>query len=381
MSGNKTSAKIKQYLRSYAMIVALAVIWVAFQIITKGTFLSIRNISNLFRQMAVVGILAVGMTVCLIAGNFDLSAGNVTGFLGAVAAFFITNKSVSPVVAIIIAISIGAIIGLWNGIWVAYANIPAFIATLGSSLIFKGCLFLITQGTTIPVRSDMFLALGQKYISKPVGYIIGAVALAVYIILDIRKSHDLNSILGGTKSTKSQVLRYLFVTLICAAFLVILNSYEGVPIAVLLLLILTAIISFVLKKTKFGREVYAVGGNARASKMAGINNAKVTLFTFVIMGAFAGIAGVTQTARLAAATPAAASGMELDAIAASVIGGVSLAGGSGKVIYSLIGALVMASLTNGMSLLNVNSDVQYIVKGLILMLAVWFDVKMRNTNQ
>lgn len=380
MNQTRTSAKLSQFLRSYAMIIALAGIWIAFQIITEGTFLSIRNISNLFRQMAVVGILAVGMTVCLIAGNFDLSAGNVTGFLGAVSAFMITQKSMSPIVAIIAAILIGAVIGLWNGLWVAYAKIPAFIATLGSSLIFKGGLFIITQGTTIPVRSDLFLALGQQYIDKTISYIFGVLVFAFYVGFDIKRSLALKTILGSFQPMRKQILRYVLIGVTYGTFLVVLNSYEGVPVAVLVLLLLTAVISFVLKRTKFGREVYAVGGNERAAKMSGINNAKVTLLTFVIMGAFAGVAGVTQTARLAAATPGAASGMELDAIASSVIGGVSLAGGSGKVINSLIGALVMASLTNGMSLLNVNSDVQYIVKGLILMLAVWFDVKMRKTN-
>lgn len=373
---------IRRYLRSYAMIIALVVIWAAFQIITHGTFISMRNISNLFRQMAVVGILAVGMTVCLIAGNFDLSAGNVTGFLGAVAAYLITNRSCPAMVAILVSILTGALIGLWNGLWVAYAKIPAFIATLGSSLIFKGALFIITQGTTIPVRSSLFLALGQQYLEPRWGYIIGGTAFIIYILLDVRKSRDIRKILltDETRARQRQLLRYFLVLLVAGSFLLVLNSYEGVPVAVLLLILLIGVVSFLLKSTKFGREVYAVGGNSRAARMSGINNARVTLLTFVIMGIFAGVAGVTQTARLAAATPGAASGMELDAIAASVIGGVSLAGGSGKVIYSLIGALVMASLTNGMSLLNVNSDVQYIVKGLILMIAVWFDVKMRSSQ-
>lgn len=369
---------ISKYIRSYTIILATLIIWGVFQFLTKGTFLSIRNISNLFRQMAVVGVLSIGMTVCLIAGNFDLSVGSVTGFLGAVSAYLIANMGLSPVMSVVVVVIVGTVIGFWNGFWIAYQKVPAFIVTLGSSLIFKGGIFIVTQGTTIPVRDDFYLALGQKYISIPFGYFCVVAGIVLYIIQDLKKRKDMEEVLGQSSPLINHILKYCLAGIVSFGFVLVMNLYEGIPIAVFIMFILLIILSFMLSKTCFGKRVYAVGGNSRASMMSGINNARISMITFVIMGAIAGLAGVLQTARLAAATPGAASGMELDAIASSVIGGVSLAGGSGKVYYAIVGALVMASLSNGMSLLNVNSDVQYIVKGLILIIAVWFDVRVRN---
>lgn len=370
--------KTNHYLRSYAMIIALIVICIAFQMITKGTFLSIRNLSNLFRQTAVVGVLSIGMTLCLIAGNFDLSVGAVTGFLGAMAAYLVTNAHLDNGVAVLLTLLLGGVIGCWNGMWIAYAQVPAFIVTLGSSLIFKGALFIVTQGTTIPVRDSLFMLLGQSYLTAATGYVFCALALALFIGMDARSKAAYRRIFPErTISIRKQVGVYIFVGLLLGVFSFVMNLYEGIPVAVFLLLCLVALFSFILSKTRFGRKLYAVGGNPSAARLSGINNANVTLIAFVVMGILAGVAGVLTTARLAAATPGAALGMELDAVASSVIGGVSLAGGRGKVSNSLIGALVMASLTNGMSLLNINSDIQYIVKGLILILAVWFDVRMR----
>ncbi|MBD5550356.1 MAG: sugar ABC transporter permease [Lachnospiraceae bacterium] len=373
-----TRDNISKYIRSYTIILATLIIWGVFQFLTKGTFLSIRNVSNLFRQMAVVGVLSIGMTVCLIAGNFDLSVGSVTGFLGAVSAYLITNMGLSPIISVIVAVIVGMVIGFWNGFWIAYQKVPAFIVTLGSSLIFKGGIFIITQGTTIPVREDFYLALGQKYISIPFGYFCVVAGVVLYIIQDLKKRKDMEEVLGQSTPIIHHILKYCLVGMVSFGFVLVMNLYEGIPIAVFIMFILLIILSFMLSKTSFGKRVYAVGGNSRASMMSGINNARISMITFVIMGGIAGLAGVLQTARLAAATPGAASGMELDAIASSVIGGVSLAGGSGKVYYAIVGGLVMASLSNGMSLLNVNSDVQYIVKGLILIIAVWFDVRIRN---
>jgi D-xylose transport system permease protein len=373
---------IKKYLQSYAMVIALLIIWLIFEIITGGTFLGIRNISNLFRQMVVVSVLSLGMAICLIAGNFDLSVGSVTGFLGAVAAYLVTNATMNSALAVIIAILIGGVIGCWNGMWVAYGKVPAFIATLGSSLIFKGGLFFVTQGTTIPVNDALFFTLGQEYVSKYLGYIICVGAVVVYIIVDVinksaRGRYMVKQQKLAAKSHVIQSVKYAIVVIIVGMFAFIMNSYEGIPISVLLMLILVFGFAFILSKTRFGRHVYAVGGNPRASQFSGINNSRTVLLTFTIMGLLTGLAGVLTTARLSAATPAAGIGLELDAVAASVIGGVSLFGGSGKVTNSIIGALVMASLTNGMSLLNMNSDLQYIVKGMILILAVWFDVGIR----
>lgn len=367
-------------LKPLAMFLVLLVIWVIFHIVTDGTFLSVRNISNLFRQMAVVGVLSIGMTICLIGGNFDLSVASIAGFTGAVCAVLVARFSVHPLLAIGTAVLAGTLIGFWNGIWIAYAGVPAFIVTLGSQLIFKGCLLLICNGQSIAVRDDMFLALGQGYMPIPFGTAVCMAGLAVYVILDIRRMklqqrlHVIDSI-GG-----ADMARWVMAAVLVSVFIVAMNRYKGIPIPVFVLLLLVVAFSLLLGKTKFGRHVYAVGGNARSARLSGINGARVTLAIFSLVGTLSGIAGVLTTTRLAAATQNAALGMELDAIAASVIGGVSLSGGSGKIANSILGALVMASLTNGMSLLDINSDIQFIVRGLILIIAVWFDVRMRKDN-
>ena len=367
-------------LKPLAMFLVLLVIWVIFHIVTDGTFLSVRNISNLFRQMAVVGVLSIGMTICLIGGNFDLSVASIAGFTGAVCAVLVAKFSVNPLLAIGAAVLTGALIGFWNGVWIAYAGVPAFIVTLGSQLIFKGCLLLICNGQSIAVRDELFLTLGQGYMPILLGTVVCVAGAGIYIVLDIRrmkqqkKLHVIESI-GGT-----DIARWAMTAVIVGVFIMAMNCYKGIPIPVFVLLLLVVGFSFLLGKTKFGRHVYAIGGNARSARLSGINGARVTLMIFSLVGMLSGIAGVLTTTRLAAATQNAALGMELDAIAASVIGGVSLAGGSGKIANSILGALVMASLTNGMSLLDINSDIQFIVRGLILIIAVWVDVRMRKDN-
>lgn len=371
---------ISSTLKPLAMFLVLLVIWVIFHIVTDGTFLSVRNISNLFRQTAVVGVLSIGMTICLIGGNFDLSVASIAGFTGAVSAVLVARYSMNPVLAIIMAVAAGALIGFWNGMWIAYAHVPAFIVTLGSQLIFKGCLLLICNGQSIAVRDDLFLTLGQGYVPMMFGTVMCLFGAVLYLFLDmhrVRRQKELQ-VLGA--AGKGSIARWTGVAAVVGVFVVIMNAYRGIPIPVFVLLFLVITFSLLLGKTKFGRHVYAIGGNAKSARLSGINGAKVTLVVFSLVGTLSGIAGILTTTRLAAATQNAALGMELDAIAASVIGGVSLAGGSGKIANSILGALVMASLTNGMSLLDINSDIQFIVRGLILIIAVWVDVRMRKDS-
>lgn len=381
MNTSNDIKKLGRSLKPFAMILILAVIWIAFHIVTDGTFLSVRNISNLFRQMAVVGVLSIGMTICLIAGNFDLSVASIAGFTGAVSAVLVSRLGINPLLAILISVLLGTAIGLWNGLWIAFAGVPAFIVTLGSQLIFKGGLLLTCDGQSIAVRDELFLTIGQGYVPMVIGTLACVAGVILFILFDLRKRKKQRELSILTTSKKSAVIKYIAAVVVVGAFITVMNLFKGIPIPVFLLLFLILLFSFVMTKTKLGRHIYATGGNPKASRLSGINNAKVTLLVFSLMGTLAGVAGVLTTTRLAAATPNAATGMELDAIAASVIGGVSLAGGSGKIANSIIGALVMASLTNGISLLNINSDIQFIVRGLILIVAVWFDVKMRKPNQ
>jgi len=367
-------------LKPLAMFFVLLVIWVIFHIVTDGTFLSVRNISNLFRQMAVVGVLSIGMTICLIGGNFDLSVASIAGFTGAVSAVLVVKFSVNPLLAILAAVAAGTLIGFWNGMWIAYAHVPAFIVTLGSQLIFKGCLLLICNGQSIAVRDELFLVLGQGYMPIAFGTIVCVVGVAVWILLDVRRVKQQKKLQITEGIKQIDIAGWIAAAVLVGIFITAMNAYKGIPIPVFVLLILVVLFSLLLGKTRFGRYVYAIGGNARSARLSGINGAKVTLMIFSLVGTLSGIAGILTTTRLAAATQNAALGMELDAIAASVIGGVSLAGGSGKIANSILGALVMASLTNGMSLLDINSDIQFIVRGLILIVAVWFDVRMRKDS-
>lgn len=380
MNKAKQFSDASRMMRQFAMILVLAVLWVAFHFLTEGTFLSMRNISNLFRQTAVVGVLSVGMAVCLIGGNFDLSVASTAGFIGAVAAVLIARAGMGSTPAILLSLLCGTLIGFWNGAWIAFAKVPAFIVTLGSQLIFKGLLLLICNGQSIAVRDELFLQMGQGYVPIALGTGVCVLGAALYILLDVRSDRQKRKLGLPPSPPLAAVLRYAAAVAVVGAFVAAMNLYKGIPIPVFILLAIVVAVGVLMRSTRFGRHVYAVGGNARAAQLSGLNNAAITMAVFVLMGLLASIAGVLMTMRLAAATPSAATGMELDAIAASVIGGVSLAGGSGSVANSIIGALVMASLTNGMSLLNINSDAQFVVRGLILILAVWFDVCMRRAK-
>lgn len=369
---------ISNWFKTYAMFFVLIIIWIAFQIMTKGTFLSLRNISNLIRQMATTGVLAVGMTICLIAGFFDMSVGYGSGLLGGICAVLIANNGTNPFIAMLVAIIGGVIMGLWNGTWVAYAKVPAFIVTLASNLIFRGLLLLLTQGASIPVRDKTFLVIGQSYLPSAAGYVLAAVSIVTLIFVSLRGDQRKKKYNLQSDSKYKRIINLMVYSLLILGFFAVMNAYQGAPVSVIIMLAIIVVMSVVLSQTKLGRHVYAIGGNSVATHLSGINNKRVILAVFVIMGAMTGVAGIMTTSRLAAATPTAGAGLELDAIASSVIGGVAMSGGSGNIYGSILGALVMASLTNGMSLLNINSDYQFIVKGIILLIAVWFDVQLRN---
>ncbi len=358
----------------YMMVVILIAIWIIFSIITGGTFLTARNFSNLFRQSVFTSILAIGMVMVIIMGYIDFSVGSLAGLTGGILAILEVWWGMHPLLAIIITLLVGVILGLWNGYWIAYKNLPAFIVTLGGLMIFRGILIGITKGTTIGPMGSMYKYIGKDYLSSTAGIILGIICLGCFIY--------------NQYTTRCKKIKYNFEVLplylealksIVAIFLVgviiyIMNDYQGVPVPLVGLLLLFVIFNFIMKKTIFGRHIYAVGSNNEAAKILGINIKKTTVMVFVLNGLMAAIAGILLTSRLNAASVAAGSNAELDAIAACVIGGTSLAGGIGSVGGAVIGAIVMVSLDNGMSLLNVPMFWQFIVKGLVLIVAVWFDV-------
>jgi D-xylose transport system permease protein len=375
------TTKIKQLFTQYkilALVIAIAVIWAFFSWKTDGGFTSARNISNLMRQMSITGILACGMVFVIIAGEIDLSVGSLLGLLGGVAAVFDVSQHMSLPLVIGMVLACGLVLGLVNGYLTAYAGIPSFIVGLGGMLAYRGVLLGVTGGQTIaPVSSEMQV-LGQGYVTPTLGVALGVALFVLACVLTWyqRRNFALHQL--PVRAAWYDGLRVLGIGVVLGGFVYLLNSYEGIPLPVLLLLALLGVFSYIATQTVFGRRIYAVGSNMEATRLSGVNVRAVKLWIFGIMGLMCALAGLINTARLGAGSPSAGTAGELDVIAACFIGGTSMRGGAGTVHGALIGALVMASLDNGMSMLDVDAYWQMIVKGLILTFAVWVDVVTRS---
>ena len=369
-----------QHIRKYTMIIALVAIWLIFTVLTNGIFISPRNLSNLFVQTVAVAIITIGMTLIIVTRNIDLSVGSVAAFVGAIAAFLQVKSGWPTSFAITAALATGLLIGMWHGFWVAYRLVPSFIVTLASMMIFRGAVLGITQGATIAPLSGVFRAIGQSYVSPHLSVIIGIVVVGWFLFAHFYKR--VIRVRYGFKVTPLflDILKVLLMVLVIAGFLSIMVHNRGIPYAVLLMLILAAIFNFVAQQTVFGRQLYAIGGNPDAASLSGVNIKKQVMVLFAVFGVITALSGLVLTSRLNAATTSAGQGLELDVIAAAVIGGTSLMGGEGTISGSVVGALIMASLDNGMSLMDTNITYQYIIKGMILLLAVWVDIATRRKS-
>ncbi len=361
-------------LRAYTMIGALALIWIYFHWATGSIFLTPRNLSNLMLQTSVTGILAVGMLMVIVSGNIDLSVGSVLGFAGGIAAICLTTLGYGIAPSILAAIAVGVLIGVIQGSLTAYLNIPAFIVTLGGLLAWRGAVKGITKSETIPIADATFKSFGQSYISPNVGWILAALAILFVVFMAFRNIKAQKEFELGEAKPANIALKSLLPIGAIIAFIYVMNSYAGVPIPVLILLAVALLGYFITNNTTFGRYLYAIGGNADAARLSGINNKLNILKVFAFLGALTGIASIIFTARVGSASPDAGVLKELDAIAACVIGGASLMGGRGTIFGACLGALIMASLDNGMSLLNVRDFMQEIIKGSILVAAVGLDM-------
>lgn len=414
----------RQNIRQYTMLLALVSIWLVFAFLTDSLFLSPRNLSNLFLQSATTATLAIGMTLVLVAGHLDLSVGSVAGFTGAVAAVLQLRYSWPTSASVAVALAAGVLIGLWQGYWVAYKRIPAFIVTLASMIAFRGAILGITGGQTLSPLNDNFKTLGQGYIPSLLFRSVEQVDASGKALLDeygdpisgfqslfsqefIAGEHppfnDMTALIAllcigafvysqrqrrqskrkyglSVLPLSLEALRVAAIALAIGGFFAIMTFYMGLPYAVLIVFILGLIFSLITQHTPFGRHLYAMGGNLEAAKLSGIPVQKRVLAVFTLMGALTAIAGLILAARLNAATTSAGQNFELDAISAAIIGGTSTMGGVGTIFGSLVGALVMASLDNGMSLMNVDITWQYIVKGSILLGAVWVDIATRKPS-
>ena len=371
-------------LRAYTMVFALIAIWIYFHYSTDQIFLEPRNFSNLMRQTAVTGVLAVGMLMVIITGQIDLSVGSVVGLAGGVAAIAQGWLGWGLVPSLSAGIFVGLSIGAAQGALTAYLNIPAFIVTLGGLLAWRGVVLGLTRGETIPIRLPGFKSIGQDYVGPMVGWIIAAIAVAVIVWLTINRNRARRRFGLAVPKTMTTAVRVLVPAIVVVGFIYLMNSYElapgryaGIPVPVIIFLAIALAGAFVTQNTTFGRYLYAIGGNPDAARLSGINIRKHLLAVFCIMGALTGVASIIYTARVGSASPDAGQLLELDAIAACVIGGTSLMGGRGTVFGAILGALIMASLDNGMSLKNVEPYMQNIIKGAILVIAVGLDMAGR----
>ena len=366
--------------RTYTMVFALLIVWVIFSYLTDGIFLEARNFSNLMRQATITGVLAVGMLLVIVAGHIDLSIGSVVGLAGATGAIAQAWLGLGLVPSVAFAIIVGLAVGAVQGALVAFANIPSFIVTLGGLLAWRGVVKGVSQGNTIPVELQSFKAIGQSYLAPVVGSVIAALAVAAIVWFAIGRDRARKRYGLAAQSRLRTLAQTAIPSGIVIALIAALNQYAGVPIPFVILLAVALACTFLMRKTTFGRYLYAIGGNADAAKLSGVNIRMHTLSVFCAMGALAGLGSIIYTARVGSASPDAGRLLELDAIAACVIGGASLMGGRGTVLGACLGALFMASLDNGMSLKNYEDFTQDIVKGIILVAAVGLDMLGRRKS-
>ena len=371
-------------LRAYTMLFALVAIWIYFHYSTGQIFLEARNFSNLMRQTAVTGVLAVGMLMVIITGQIDLSVGSVVGLAGGVAAVAQGWLGWGLVPSLAAGIAVALAIGAVQGTLTAYFNIPAFIVTLGGLLAWRGVILGLSRGETIPIRLPGFKSIGQDYVGPTIGWIIAGIAVVAIVWLTINRNRARRRHGLAVPKTTTTVARALVPSVVIIGFIYLMNSYEiapgthaGIPVPVIIFLAIALAGAFITQNTTLGRYLYAIGGNPDAARLSGINIRKYLLVVFCMMGVLTGVASLIYTARVGSASPDAGQLLELDAIAACVIGGTSLMGGRGTVFGAILGALIMASLDNGMSLKNVEPYMQNIIKGAILVVAVGLDMAGR----
>lgn len=373
-------------IRDYGMYIALFVIILIFTILTDGLFISSRNISNLLDSAGYIAVLAVGVMLVIVIRHTDLSIGFLAGFLGAIAAILLTKYGLPVYIVIPIILALGVVAGLITGVLVGRLGIPAFVATLAGWLIYRGAILKVTENSgTIIVQDDTFNAIGNGFIPSIMqisglhllSLILGVVGIILYIYSSISNRRNKLKYNFEVVSKQIFVIQLVFISAIILAITWILANYNGFSWTMIIILLVVIIYHFFTTKTVRGRHIYAVGSNPEAAHLSGINVKNITYIVFGSMGLLAALSGILFTSRLQAATTTAGTLFELDAIAAAYVGGVSAAGGVGKVTGAIIGAIVMASLTSGMNLLGVGISYQYMIKGGVLALAVIFDVVTR----
>lgn len=380
--GGRALAFLKAHLREYGMLLSLVAIMAFFQYMTGGTLMQPLNLTNLVLQNSYIVIMALGMLLVIVAGHIDLSVGSVCGFIGALAAVLMVNMNLHYVPATLICLGCGALIGAAQGWFVAYMRIPSFIVTLAGLLVFKGLALMVLQGQSVGPFPSEFSLLSTGFLPDPLAgdsmrltsLLLGALAAAALVFFKWRgRAHD------ARHGMEVEPLPFFLAKNLVFAGLILLlsallSAYKGLPNVLVVMAVLIVAYDFVALRTTVGRRIYALGGNEKAARLSGIKTERLAFLTFVNMGFLAALAGLIFAARLNTATPKAGVGFELDVIAAVFIGGASASGGVGKVIGAVVGAFIMGVMNNGMSILGIGIDYQQVIKGLVLLAAVFFDV-------
>ncbi len=381
---------LQQNVREYGMYIALFAIMAVFGVTTKGLFISSRNITNLINQTGYIAVLAIGMTLVIVIRHIDLSVGSLAGFAGAVAAWALVYWSFPVYAAIPLVLALGVLAGLFTAFLVAQMRIPAFVATLAGWLGYRGALQLVTVSTgTIIIEDPVFNALSNGFIPDiphlgilpgvhKLTLILGLAAIVLFVLGQFNDRRKTQAYHFEVLPMEMFVLKLVFVSVLIGGITWVLAGYEGLSWTAVIILIVVLAYNFIMSETDLGRHIYAVGGNPDAAQLSGINVKRLTYVVFCSMGGLSALSGILYASRLRSATTVAGTGFELDAIAAAFVGGAAVSGGVGKVVGSVIGALVMASLTNGMNLMGIDISLQYIVRALVLAAAVIFDVTTRN---
>ena len=375
---------LRENIRQYGMLVALIAIMGFFQVMTDGTLMKPVNLTNLILQNSYIVIMAIGMLLLIVAGHIDLSVGSVVAFVGASAAVMTVTYEINFIVTIMACLFLGALIGAAQGYWVAYQKIPSFIVTLAGMLVFRGLTLALLEGQSVGPFPTGFQKLSTGFIPDLFGsetvnitsLLLGALVSAALIYFDVQtrqkqQQYHLNTL-------PIFILKNAVLTGAIMYLSYLMASFKGLPNVLVVLFILIVAYTFVANQTTLGRRIFAIGGNEKAAKLSGVNTERLTFYTFVNLGILSALAGLVFAARLNVATPKAGNAFELDVIAACFIGGASMSGGVGTIIGAVIGAFVMGVMNNGMSILGIGIEWQQVIKGLVLLAAVFFDVYNKN---
>ena len=387
---SEISKRFRENMQTYTIILALVIIWVLFAVLTPGfAFLQPQNFSNLFRQMTVTSFMAAGMVLVIVTGNIDLSVGKLAGFVSVIVAFFQANVwntllPDQPILAAALSVCIGLVVGMLFGVLqgyiISYLSVPAFIVTLGGMFILRGGILVVTGGKTIPANQPAFSQIAQGYLPPWAGWVIGGIVVLLLFFNMFRSRQSKQKYGFKLASLNIDLLTSSFLSALVIIYIFIVNKYNGVQVPVLLLAVTALIMAYVSNSTRFGRYAYAIGGNREAARLSGINIKRNIFLVFVLMGFLCGVAGIALASYVGYGTTAAGEGYELDAIAACILGGTSTLGGVGTIFGAMIGGLIMASLTTGLQMLNVPAAYQYVVKGAVLIIAVYLDVYFKKNR-